>query len=95
VRQRTPHRWRTSGKIKKFADNPAFDGHNRIEDPVDSSVYRQRKDLEVARAKRLSREADARALSSGQKTREQLNRENRLIPAEYAVVDLTRVRMSR
>jgi hypothetical protein len=56
---------------------------------------RKRRDLEIAREKRISREADARALATGQKTREQLNRENRFLAAEHAVVDLTRVRMSR
>ncbi len=56
---------------------------------------RKRRDLEIAREKRISREADARALATGQKTRAQLNRENRFLAAEHAVVDLTRVRMSR
>jgi hypothetical protein len=55
----------------------------------------KRRDLAIAREKRLSRQADAQALATGQTTRKQLNKENRLLPAERAMVDLSRVRMSR
>ena len=38
---------------------------------------------ELLRAKQLSREADARALASGEKTREQLRAENTLVSVSY------------
>jgi len=38
---------------------------------------------ELVRAKQLSREADARALASGEKTREQLRAENTLVSVSY------------
>lgn len=38
---------------------------------------------ELLRAKQLSREADARALASGEKTREQLRAENTLVGVDY------------
>lgn len=44
--------------------------------------------VERAREKQASREADARALASGQKTREQLWSENTLLPARMTSVNL-------
>jgi len=61
----------------------------------DCGVFAQRRALELAhstedhdpnelvRAKQFSREADARALASGQKTREQLRAENTLVSVAY------------
>ena len=47
--------------------------------------------------KKLSREADAQALASGEKTREQLRAENRAFafPRERLRVDFSRVKIKR
>lgn len=52
---------------------------------------------ERAREKALSREADARALASGEKTREQLHAENSAFafPPERVRIDFSRVKIKR
>lgn len=45
---------------------------------------------EILEAKRLSRWRDAHALATGQKSRDQLRRENHFLPAERALVDIRR-----
>lgn len=54
-----------------------------------------RRDVELENAKRLNREADRQAISSGMATREQIQRQNRIIDGSKVRIDYSRVPMPR